>query len=219
MPRHSFFGPMSGSCPAGLQRDRQAGRCLVFGDGPGLNIVISAGATWPTIEGRLPGGWRPDFVLLDLASRTIPAWPWSAPVPVIGLVPAVGLASSPDRRAWRRCDRILAGTVADRARSCDSPADRDDLFAAIDREWPEIVLLAAGRRAAGGAGWPITALEWALDDDPFDLDSARGSSRPWAPPANSDAVANLLTSAGSCPRSPRTWCRRNPGSRRLPTRR
>ena len=210
-----LFGTVTGAAPAILQADRPAGRCLVFGDGPGVDVVIPAGATWPTIEDRLPAGWRPDFLLLDLSVAPIPTWSWTAPVPVVGLAPIGDAASGPARRLWRRCDRILAGPAVDRARLSDSPADWDALIAALDREWPEIALRAAGRRAGGDAGRrsPRSSGPWTTT--PSTSMRPAPFTRPWVPAARSGAVAGSPMTAGCSPTPPRSWCRGNHGSPRL----
>ena len=87
---------------------------------------------------RLPAGWRPDFILLDLAGEPDSgSGRGRAPVPVIGLA-AGGEASATARRrgsggdatgSWRGPPSIASGRAI-------QSADWDDLRSLIDREWP-----------------------------------------------------------------------------------
>ena len=86
MNRRYLFGPTSAEfADQNLHPMRDAGHCLTFGYRGGTDLQITAEETWQTLCARLPAGWCPDFLVLDLAYRTIPAALWSAPVPVVGL--------------------------------------------------------------------------------------------------------------------------------------
>jgi GT2 family glycosyltransferase/tetratricopeptide (TPR) repeat protein len=165
-----FFGPLPIDSPVVPHRDRQSGECLTFGAAPGADLVIAPEACWPTIEARVPAGWRPDFILLDLSNGPVPMWPQSTPFPVVGLAHGGDVVSGLARRSWEQCDRIVAGPIVHRVRSNGSPADWDDLRALIDREWPAIKARAASRRQAGAT---VEGPQSALENDPFDLDAAR----------------------------------------------
>ncbi len=84
----------------------------------------------------------------------------------------------------------------------------------IDGEWAEIVARAARRRAGGDLGLKIDRLESELDEDPFDLDAARCSTRPWAPPASSCDDGGSPTTAACSANPLRSWCPGSPGSPR-----
>ncbi len=162
MARRYLHGPVRGSFAGGRPSARGPGERLTFGDAPSADLIVGADAAWPSVETRLPEGWRPDFLLIDLAAGEIPEWVWSAPLPVVGMALSAVRAPSVSRRRWDRCDRILVG-----------PAGEDEVLATVDREWAEIVARSARRRAGGEHAAAVERLERALDDDPFDLDAAR----------------------------------------------
>jgi hypothetical protein len=57
MPARYLFGPVTAAFAAhNLTRQRQAGTCLAFGTGPGLDLVVEPAATWERIAARLPEG-------------------------------------------------------------------------------------------------------------------------------------------------------------------
>jgi len=81
-----------------------AGTCFSFGPGTALGPAES----WEALCARLPEDWRPDLVVFDLAYHTLPAWLWSAPVPLVGLAADAQLQFHWMRRGLRRCERVLA---------------------------------------------------------------------------------------------------------------
>ena len=84
-PRY-LFGPVNEEyADQYLWAERQAGRCRCFGNGPGLDLAIGPTDGWEDVLGRLPGEWRPDFVVLYLQYATIPTGLLQGPVPVVGL--------------------------------------------------------------------------------------------------------------------------------------
>src|SRR5690242_19247401 len=83
-----LFGPVSPEWAAhNLHRERAAGACLTFDEAPGADLTVGPGDTWEALCARLPYGWRPDFVVLHLPYRTVPAGLWSAPVPLVAFAP------------------------------------------------------------------------------------------------------------------------------------
>jgi hypothetical protein len=69
--------------------------------------VIRHGDNWEGVCGRLPDGWRPDFVVVNLSYTMVPPCLWSAPVPVVGLAGDWNLLWHWYRRIARVCDLIL----------------------------------------------------------------------------------------------------------------
>src|SRR5207247_6229676 len=81
-----LFGPVTSRfAEQNLQGPRRAGWCKTFGPA-GSDVPTLASDSWPAVCDRLPPGWRPDAVVLHLASAVPPEWVWSAQVPVVGLV-------------------------------------------------------------------------------------------------------------------------------------
>jgi glycosyltransferase involved in cell wall biosynthesis len=98
MPRRYLFGPVRpGFVEENLRGHVEAGNCLPFGPGD----------TWAAIEARLPVGWRPDFVVLDLHYASVPPTFWSAPVPLVGLAIDWNLLWHYYRRHLPSCDLVL----------------------------------------------------------------------------------------------------------------
>jgi hypothetical protein len=89
------------------QADRGAGSCLAFNTKDDADLIVGAADSWDDVLGRLPGGWRPDFVALHLNYTTVPESLWSAPVPVVGLATDWNLLWHYYRHALRRCDLVL----------------------------------------------------------------------------------------------------------------
>src|SRR5262245_3431515 len=114
MSRHYLFGPVTGTSGEALRPARGRGECLTFGPNEGADLHLSGTETWDEALARLPDGWRPDFLVLDLAEPPVPVGLWSAPLPLVGLARAA-------RRLWHHhahalglCDLVLApATTAD----------------------------------------------------------------------------------------------------------
>ncbi len=103
-----LFGPVAPEwADANLHRERAAGACLTFNDTPGTDLTVGPADTWESICARLPDGWRPDFVVLHLPYRTVPAFLWSAPVPLVAFAPDWQLQWHATRRRLRAVERIL----------------------------------------------------------------------------------------------------------------
>src|SRR5205085_1130065 len=101
-----LFGPVAAGPAAGpLAVARQAGACLSFG--PGGDLRPRPGDTWESAWDRLPPGWRPDFVALDLDGGPAPGWLWRAPVPLVALAADWHLRWHWARRALRHCELAL----------------------------------------------------------------------------------------------------------------
>jgi glycosyltransferase involved in cell wall biosynthesis/tetratricopeptide (TPR) repeat protein len=110
-PRY-LFGPLVASLPDGnLRAERASGRCLTFGWSEGSDLTVQPGETWETLWSRLPQGWRPDFVVLDLHYSTLPTDLWSAPVPIVGLAADWNLLWHYYRHCLPRCDLVLTDTA------------------------------------------------------------------------------------------------------------
>ena len=107
-----LFGPIpSPLADQLLQRHRQSGACLTFHSENTEDIVIRPGDSWEAVLARLPEGWRPDLVVLDLHYTSIPTALWSSSLPVVGLAGDWNLLWHYYRRCLRRCDLILTDTL------------------------------------------------------------------------------------------------------------
>ncbi len=107
-----LFGPISGSfAEQNLFRQRQAGSCLAFGSEATPDLAVEPGESWEEIASRFPPEWQPDFLVLALWYTTIPAYLWSAPVPIIGLAGDWNLLWHYYRRRLHACDLVLTDTV------------------------------------------------------------------------------------------------------------
>src|SRR5262249_35971747 len=112
MPRHYLFGPVTAAyADQNLYHPCQAGECLAFDDKGTTGLAVGPADTWETMSARLPDGWTPDFVVLDLPYTTIPPCLWQAPVPLIGLAPDWNLLWHSYRRQLRHCDLVLTDTA------------------------------------------------------------------------------------------------------------
>ncbi len=107
-----LFGPVTPRfAEQNLREPRRAGWCKTYGP-PGSDVPTLAADTWPAVCDRLPAGWRPDALVLHLASAPPPEWVWSAQVPVVGLVTGWPLLWHALRRQLAFCDLVVAGPAA-----------------------------------------------------------------------------------------------------------
>jgi glycosyltransferase involved in cell wall biosynthesis/tetratricopeptide (TPR) repeat protein len=106
-----LFGPVSRTfADQNLHAARQSGDCLAFDSAGETDLAIGPADTWQTVLDRLPGGWRPDFIALDLHYTTVPPALWSAPVPLVGLAADWNLLFHGYRYWARRVDLLLTDT-------------------------------------------------------------------------------------------------------------
>ncbi len=82
-----LVGPVAPGRAALWQPHRDAGLCLTFHSGDGADVRLAPGDSWDDLLARLPAGWRPDFVLLDLERTTVPPCLWQVPLPLLALAP------------------------------------------------------------------------------------------------------------------------------------
>jgi Flp pilus assembly protein TadD len=109
MSRNFLTGPLTAAQARDpWQAARDAGRCRVFGAGTGLDLAVGPTDSWDDVRARLPGGWRPDFVVLHLARTLVPPALWRAPVPLVGLAADWDLLWHGYRRLLPLCDLVLA---------------------------------------------------------------------------------------------------------------
>jgi len=103
-----LFGPVDSTfAEQCLGSERRAGRCLAFSLEPGTDLTLAPADTWESITARLPNGWRPDFIALQLAYTHVPVGFWDAPAPLVGLAGDWNLLWHHYRRCLPRCERIL----------------------------------------------------------------------------------------------------------------
>jgi GT2 family glycosyltransferase/tetratricopeptide (TPR) repeat protein len=107
MRRH-LFGPVDPAfADEYLLEPRRAGVCRTFGP-PGADVPLAPDDTWDGLLARLPDAWRPEFVALCLPSPFVPAFLWSAPVPLVGLAVDWDLHWDRYRRLLPLCEAALA---------------------------------------------------------------------------------------------------------------
>src|SRR5262245_32380407 len=87
MPEQYLYGPVDQHfAEDNLGALRQAGDCLAFHWQAGVaDVTIGPGDTWPSLCERLPDGWQPDAVFLNLSYTWVAPCLWLAPVPLVGL--------------------------------------------------------------------------------------------------------------------------------------
>jgi tetratricopeptide (TPR) repeat protein len=136
-----LYGPVSGRFgPQNLRHQRHAGFCKTFG--PGSDVRVLPGDNWDSICSRLPAGWRPDLIVLTLASTPVPVWAWSAPVPRVGLATGWPLLWHACCHLLGQCDLVLADPAgAERLSAFGiSPVRAANLFgceqAFLELAWP-----------------------------------------------------------------------------------
>ncbi|HEV8060372.1 MAG TPA: glycosyltransferase [Gemmataceae bacterium] len=111
MARKYLFGPVSQRfVERNLLEHCASGDCLPFDSAGQLGFTITDGDDWEAVLKRLPGGWRPDFVVLDLHYTTIPHCLWQAPVPLVGLAADWNWLWHAYRRLLGHVDLILTDT-------------------------------------------------------------------------------------------------------------
>jgi tetratricopeptide (TPR) repeat protein len=122
MHRRYLVGPVADRfADEHLGTARRAGTCLAFGSS-GVDVPFHPGETWDQLAARLPGGWAPDVLLLNLGYTALPTGFATVPVPVIGYAPDWPLhwhyyhrlAPHVDR-LWadiHGCERLAAAGVA-----------------------------------------------------------------------------------------------------------
>lgn len=109
-----LFGPVS-TAEDNLTQLREKGACLTFGSASATDLAITPSDSWETVVARLPKGWFPDCIVLQLAYTTIPSTLWSVPVPLIGLAGDWNLLWHQYRHQVPCCDAVFTddpGVVA-----------------------------------------------------------------------------------------------------------
>jgi hypothetical protein len=103
-----LFGPVSVTFgEQQLLRQRRVGECLIFDESGSADVIIGENDSWDAVQSRLPGGWVPDFVVVNLSYTMVPACLWSAPVPLVGLCGDWNLLWHWYRHCARACDLIF----------------------------------------------------------------------------------------------------------------
>jgi Glycosyl transferases group 1 len=113
MPLRYLFGPVSASfAEQNLNRQRQAGECLVFNSDGDTDLNVKAsGDSWETTRAKFPEGWEPDFAVLNLAYGTIPRFLRSLPLPKFALATDWHLLWHYYRACLSRFDLVLTDTL------------------------------------------------------------------------------------------------------------
>lgn len=140
-----LFGPVRREyAEQNLFEERQAGRCLCFGDEAGLDLQIGPQERWDEIAGRLPAGWAPDLVILNCQYNILPISLVNPPVPVVALAGDWNWQIHGYRRGLLPgCDLVLTDTlgVETLQRAGIQLARIAPLFggprALIEADWPE----------------------------------------------------------------------------------
>ncbi len=109
MPLRYLFGPVSKSfAEQNLAGVIAGGECVTFGPDKDATLRIRPGDSWEQVCGRLPDGWRPDFLALWLPYTTVPTCLWTAPVPKVGLAADAHLLWTRYQAALPYCDLVFA---------------------------------------------------------------------------------------------------------------
>jgi predicted O-linked N-acetylglucosamine transferase (SPINDLY family) len=116
-----LLGPVSAERAARWQGPRQAGACRAFNAAASLDLPVTTADNWELVGRRLPDDWRPDVLVLDLDRTTVPAWLWTAPVPLVALAPDWRTQWHHYRQVLPLCDLVLtdaAGAEVMRQAGC-----------------------------------------------------------------------------------------------------
>ena len=106
-PRY-LFGPVDDAYALdNLEAARASGDCMTFAAAGQPDMIVRRGDRWADVVARLPPAWRPDFVVLFLAYRTIPPCVWEAPLPLIGLAADWNVLWHRYRYAVPRCELVF----------------------------------------------------------------------------------------------------------------
>jgi glycosyltransferase involved in cell wall biosynthesis/SAM-dependent methyltransferase len=146
MPPRYLFGPVSATHAAErLHEQRQAGACLAFNAVGDVDLLVTATDDWPAVLARLPAGWQPDFIVLNLGYTCVPGFCWSQPLPLVGLAQDWNLLWHYYRRRLRQCELVLTDTLGVETlhREGIAHARAANLFGCdrswVERPWPETV--------------------------------------------------------------------------------
>ncbi len=113
MPRCYLFGPVTAEfADRNLSGSRQRMECLTFDEAGTADVPLTPADTWEAVCGRLPPGWRPDFIVLYLRAGAIPPCLWQAPVPLVGVTGTKEDGSATDAGLLLACDLVLADCAA-----------------------------------------------------------------------------------------------------------
>ena len=102
MPNRFLVGPVHAD-----DRSSLPDNCLTFGP-VGADVAVGRDASWDAILALLPGDWRPDCVVLDLAAGAIPQGLWTAATPLVALAHGWGIRWHLYRRLLPHCELVLA---------------------------------------------------------------------------------------------------------------
>ncbi len=146
MPPRYLFGPVTAAYAAEkLHEQRQAGACLAFNPTGDVDLLVTATDDWATVLGRLPAGWQPDFVVVNLGYTSVPGCFWSQPLPLVGLAQDWNLLWHLYRRRLPQCELVLTDTLGVETlhREGIVHARAANLFGCdrswVERSWPETV--------------------------------------------------------------------------------
>jgi tetratricopeptide (TPR) repeat protein len=108
MSRRYLFGPVSRAFASEQLREaRASGACVAFDFAGETDLAMAPGDSWESVCGRLPHGWRPEFVVVCLGPALPPACLWRAPLPLVAWAPDWDLHWHGYRRRLRCCERVL----------------------------------------------------------------------------------------------------------------
>src|SRR5260221_3686458 len=112
MSRHYLYGPVQADfAKENLSAERQTRRCVAFNAAGDTDLAIGSTDTWKSIRERLPAGWQPEFLVLNLWYTSIPSCLWQTSLPIIGLAVDWNLQWHCYRRQLPQCDLILTDTL------------------------------------------------------------------------------------------------------------
>ena len=90
---------------------RQQGLCRAFNAIGDLDVRIAYEDRWEDVLRRLPEGWQPDFLLLELSGTAIPPALWRAPLPLVGLAADWDMQWHAYRHLLPLCDLVLTDSL------------------------------------------------------------------------------------------------------------
>jgi tetratricopeptide (TPR) repeat protein len=107
MSRNYLLGPLSADQSSLGQSALASGHCRIFNSASHQNLTIAPADSWSSILERVPAGWQPDFLVLNLGGAAIPPALWDTPIPIVGLATDWPLCWHYYRRVLSRCDLVL----------------------------------------------------------------------------------------------------------------
>jgi hypothetical protein len=111
VPLRYLIGPVTTERARRWEEARARGLCLPFNGSGSAGLAIAPPDSWAEVQARLPAGFQPDCVVIELNYTTVPGCLWQAPVPVVALAPDWQLQWHAARSFLPRAELVLTDTL------------------------------------------------------------------------------------------------------------